>query len=449
MYSDPIRCLQQANAFLTGLIHTDSRPYANRPAQRTIRRLLARIGDPHQALQIIHIAGSKGKGSTALLAEVVLLHSGQRVGTFTSPHLQDWKERFRIDGQIVNDERFVAVLERLRPQVLALQADYPEDPVGFFDVATAVALLLFHEAAVDCAIMEVGLGGRLDATNIVQPRVTCITQIELEHTEQLGHTLAAIAREKAGIIKANVPVVTGRLPTPAAQVIANRAQAANAALIRLGREIRLRTHVRDELITDLRITYGALRIHATLPTPARHLAESAALAVACVQQLGMPDTDLTHAASEGFAYASLPGRCELLSRRPWIVLDVAHTRQSARALATVLERIPALCKHLLLSLSQGKNWLAIARSLVQNFATVTVTQVDPQRSWSPESLAEALRQSFPNLSVQVTPDPRVAVNTICTTLAADELLCVAGSVYLVGAVRPLLRQWVAANESGL
>ncbi|NJN46522.1 MAG: hypothetical protein HC808_08645 [Candidatus Competibacteraceae bacterium] len=316
----------------------------------------------------------------------------------------------------------------------------------FFDVATAAALLLFQEQDVDYSIVETGLGGRLDATNIVQPRVTCITHIELEHTDKLGRTLAAIAREKAGIIKPNIPVVTGRLPTPAAQVVTNRAQAADAPLIQLGRELRLRTRARDDWLTDARIAIGKLQVRATLPTLGRQSAENAALAVACVQQLDIPHIDLAQAASRGLARASLPGRCELLSRRPWIVLDVAHTPQSARALAIVLGRIPAPRKHLILSLSQDKNWAAIGHSLFPNFATVTVTQANVQRSRPPASLAGFFHQLFPDLSVQVIPDPVEAVQSVFSAPASDELLCVAGSVYLVGTVRPFLQHWVAANE---
>jgi dihydrofolate synthase/folylpolyglutamate synthase len=442
----PIADAAQAGAFLNSLIRADDhRPYQRRPGQVAIRRLLERIGNPQERLRVIHIAGSKGKGSTALLTEAVLTGAGRRVGTFTSPHLHCWNERFRLNGRAVDDARFAAALERLRPAVCALRAQYPDPPLGFFDVAAAAALLLFREAEVDCAVIEAGLGGRLDATRVVQPGVTCITQVELEHTDQLGRTVAAIAREKAGIIKPGVPLVVGPLPPSAAQVIAGQAASADAPLFRLGRELRLRVPARHDLVTELRIVGPGLRIAARLPMPGRHLAQDAALAVACAQQFGLAAGELTEAVPRAFAGVHLPGRSEILCRRPWVVVDVAHTRHSARALADVVKRLAARRRHLLIGLSQDKNPALIGAALQPLFDTITVTQTDGRRAWPSERLADRLRGLFPRQSIQAIPDALLAARTLHDGLAADDLLCVTGSVYLAGAVRPLLSRLCAVG----
>ena len=253
-----IRTLEQAGAYLESLFNVEKQrsvSYARYDLE-PIRRLTARLGDPHLALSVIHIAGSKGKGSTALFTEALLLASGQRVGTFTSPHLSRWTERFRIDGAEVDGGTLAAAVERVAPHVDALRKSAPEHAPTFFDATTATALLLFRDANVDRVVLEVGLGGRLDSTNVVSPELCCITSIELEHTAQLGDTLAQIAAEKAGIIKTGVPVVMGRLVPPAAAVVAERAHEMDAPLARLGHEFDVKVVSEDH--PGVAITTAAL-----------------------------------------------------------------------------------------------------------------------------------------------------------------------------------------------
>jgi dihydrofolate synthase/folylpolyglutamate synthase len=201
-------------------------PRRERLSLAPIRALLDRLGAPERGLSVIHVAGSKGKGSTALFAESVLRAAGARVGTFTSPHLERWTERFRIDGDGGAADRLAAAVAELRPHVDALRDAGGDTVPSFFDATTAAALLLFRDLRVDHAVLEVGLGGRLDSTNAVAPAVCCITSIELEHTDLLGDTLAAIAGEKAGILKPGVPAVCGELPREAFAVVERRAAGA-------------------------------------------------------------------------------------------------------------------------------------------------------------------------------------------------------------------------------
>jgi hypothetical protein len=257
--------LDEAAAYLAGLINVERLPDFRRArlSLEPIRRLLDRLEISLAGLSALHIAGSKGKGSTALLAEELLRAHGLRVGTFTSPHLESWTERFRIDGKEVTGEKLAEVVERLRPEVDALRDEWPEDAPSFFDATTAAALALFADAGVDHVVLEVGLGGRLDSTNIVTPAVACVTSIELEHTEKLGTSLTAIAREKAGIAKPGVPLVMGALPAEAAAVVEERAGQLGCALARYGSDFS--AEILEEDLDDQRIRFR----EGSLPAPTR------------------------------------------------------------------------------------------------------------------------------------------------------------------------------------
>ena len=438
----PVRTLEEAGAWLEELINVERRPdwpYA-RMGLEPVRRLLERVDEPQRGLSVLHVAGSKGKGSTALLAEAVLRAGGERVGVFTSPHLVRWSERFRIDGREVQGERLAAAVERLRPHVEALRAETPENAPTFFDATTAAALLLFQEAGVQRAILEVGLGGRLDSTNVVEPAVCVITTIELEHTDLLGDTLAAIAGEKAGIVKPGVPLVTGALPDEAARVVEGVARERGAPLARLGREFssELRSVGPDGLA--FRVRDGELDADLRAPLLCPRQADNAAVALAAVGRLpgAARAEDLARAATAGLASVRLPGRIELLGRAPWRVADSAHTAASARALAEALARLPARRARLVLSVSAGKDLAAILEALLPGFESVTVTRAEPTRSLKPADVAAAVRIASPGAAVRAVPNPHMALRAALEGLGEDDLVCAAGSVYLAGLARQVL-----------
>ncbi|MGI9592270.1 MAG: bifunctional folylpolyglutamate synthase/dihydrofolate synthase, partial [Myxococcota bacterium] len=306
-----IRDIAEAGAWLEGLINVERRPDwpYSRLGLGPIRALLARLGSPEQGLACIHVAGSKGKGSTALFAEALLGAVGERVGTFTSPHLERWTERVRIGGREVDAAALAAAVERVRPHVEALRRETPEQAPTFFDATTAAALVCFRESGVDRAVLEVGLGGRLDSTNVVTPQVACITSIELEHTDRLGDTLAAIAGEKAGILKRAVPCVVGDLPREALTVVEARAQELGVPLARAG--------VDFEGVAlgggRVRLEDGSLCVETELASPAPHQAHNASLALACVRRAeGVDPALLADRAAAALAGTALPGRAELL-----------------------------------------------------------------------------------------------------------------------------------------
>jgi dihydrofolate synthase/folylpolyglutamate synthase len=433
--------LDEAEAWLEGLINLERAPDLRRArlSLEPVRRLLAASGDPQRGLRVLHVAGSKGKGSTALLAEAVLRAAGLSTGTFTSPHLERWTERFRIDGAEVAGDALGAAVGALRPHADALRGG-PEPP-SFFDVTSAAAFRLFAEARVDVAIVEVGLGGRLDSTNVVEPAVCCITSIELEHTDKLGDTLGAIAGEKAGIAKPAVPLVCGALPPEAASVVGARARALGCPLTRLGRELRVEPLEEALAGTRFRVADGPFAAELALAVAGRHQVANAALALASVRRLGcVDDARLTGAAARAFASVELPGRVEIRGRAPWIVVDGAHTAASAQALAATLRQIPRRRSHLVLSVSGGKDLAAICAALVPEADVVSVTRAEPQRSLEPRLVAAAARAVGARAEVRVVPNPHLALRAARETLGPEDLLCASGSFYLAGIARRVLRE---------
>jgi dihydrofolate synthase/folylpolyglutamate synthase len=436
----PIEDVGAAAAWLEGLLDVEKRPDLpyTRLGLEPIRRLLARLDDPQRDLSVIHIAGSKGKGSTALFAESLLRAAGQRVGTFTSPHLTRWTERFRIDGEEVPGPDLAAAIRRLRPEVEALRAQDASQAPTFFDATTAAALWLFREARVDRVVLEVGLGGRLDSTNVVVPAVACITTIELEHTDKLGATLELIAGEKAGILKPGVPAVGGALADPARKVVEARARELKARVAWLGVDFGCDVLAADASGLTLALRDGPLELEARVPVLGAHQAANAALALACVRRAGVSDAVLADSAARGLAAIRLPGRAELLSRTPWILVDGAHTGASARALARVIDGLPRRRTHLVLSVSTGKDLVAVLDALLPCADEVTVTRAEPTRSLDPAALAAAVRRAAPELALRVVPNPHLALRAAAEALAPDHLLCATGSVYLAGIARSVL-----------
>jgi dihydrofolate synthase/folylpolyglutamate synthase len=420
MTREPIRTADQAIAFLMDLVRGDPRPYQARAslAQLPARALLARVGDPQIDLPAAHIAGSKGKGSTALYLEAILQAAGLRTGTFTSPHLQRWTERLRIDGREATDAEFAALFARLQPHVLALRAEDDASAPSFFDVLTAAALLLFSERRVDCAIIEAGIGGRLDATNVVQPVLTCITSVELEHTDKLGDSIAAIAGEKAGIIKRGVPVIVGTLPPEAETVIRRRA---------------------TDLQSELEVV-GESIDGSVLPAAADNCnARNANLAVACARRIAGDRGEFSKAVDRALAHTRPPGRMELIAEHPWIVIDGAHTPSSAAALAEMLKSVPANRIHLLASVTIAKHAPTILAPLLERADSVVITNADATRSMDGDAVAASLvAHGYNPARIRAIADPREAVLQSRGALADDDLLCVAGSMYMAGVARETL-----------
>jgi dihydrofolate synthase/folylpolyglutamate synthase len=435
--------LEEAGAYLESLINVErspETPYAYFGLDK-IQRLLDLVGNPERDLSVVHIAGSKGKGSTALWLESLLRAAGETVGTFTSPHLERWTERFRIQGCEVEEAQLAQVLGSLRPHVEALQARDASRAPSFFDVTTAAAFVLFKEAGVKRVILEVGLGGRLDSTNVVNPEVACITSIELEHTNRLGDTLAKIAMEKSGIIKPGRPVVVGALPREALDVVCEEARRLGAPLWLAGKDHEVEASAEEMGRKQLHYRSTDLSFSTPLPSIGLHQVQNAALAIACAQCLGdYEPAALEHAAREGFLQTRLPGRVEILGTNPVIIIDAAHTEASARTLVECLNEIPHSKRCLLLSISGDKKVGAVLRPLLEGVDRVITTEAEPARSLAAASLAAEVSLLAPEMPVQSVPALEEALEVAVNTLGAEDLLCVTGSVYLAGAARRVLRR---------
>jgi dihydrofolate synthase / folylpolyglutamate synthase len=423
-----------------------------------MRTLLVRLGQPDTGLKIVHVAGTKGKGSTAAMLAAMLTAAGYRTGVFSSPHLERIEERFCVDGEPCTADELVALVDRLRPIVAAMDAEAAAegDPPGgptYFEATTAMALVHFVERGCDAVVLEVGMGGRLDSTNVCLPIVSVITSISFDHMQQLGHTLAAIAGEKAGIIKPGVPVVSGVTSDEPREVIARVAQEHGCRLIQSGRDFHYR--YRD---TGVDFEYAVPgQEHALEDAPlgmrGAHQAANAAVALATIAELRHQGWCISmDAARRGLATAALAGRVEFIPGIPDVVLDTAHNPASAQALAAALESFGTNRRRtLILAASHDKDVAAIVRELVPHFDRVIVTQYQENpRAVPAEALLELVRAASEGRverQIEVCRAPGEAWEAACRGAAPGELVVVAGSFYLAAELRKIIVDASAEDQS--
>jgi dihydrofolate synthase / folylpolyglutamate synthase len=417
-----------------------------------MRELLARLGNPERRMPIIHLAGTKGKGSTAAMIGGVLTAAGYRVGLFTSPHIDRVEQRIAIDGQPCSGEELVALVERLKPVVAAMDRlpaspDSPaENQPTYFEITTAMALVHFAQRRVRAAILEVGLGGRLDSTNICQPVVSVITNISFDHTQQLGNTLAAIAREKAGIIKPGVPVVSGVVEDEPRAVIREICAERNSPLVELGVDFHFNYHPprqRDSAAmptVDFRDRRGDAYRGLTLRMLGRHQAANAAVALAALGEMRRMGWELPEAAVRaGLAAVACPARIEIVARQPLVVIDAAHNRASVEALVAVLqESFAAGRRWLIFATTQGKDLRGMLEVLLPAFDRVILTRyTDNPRSVPPETLAD-VAESLTGSRPPIAATPAEAWDAARRAAAAEDLICVTGSFFLAAEIRGIM-----------
>ena len=407
--------------------------FGGRPGLARIRALLEGLGSPERDLRFLHIAGTNGKGSTAAMLDSILRRAGFRTGLFTSPHLLTYNERFRIDGARISDVRLAEAVSRVR---LAAERLLTEAPTQF-ELLTAAALWAFREARCDLAVLEVGLGGRLDATNAIPaPEVGAITRIGLDHTEILGDTLAQIAREKAGIIKPGMPVVLGD-PTPeVARTVCAACRTAGARLtVADPAEARL-------LSRSLRGQRFAWRQYPELflPLLGDHQLQNAGTALAVIDQLrarGWPVPD--DAVREGLRRVFWPGRLEYVPGHPDILIDGGHNPQCAQAIAAALRTYtPGRSIRFLMGVLADKDFRGIFDPLLPLAAEVAAVTPDSPRALPAAELCARLRREYGY--ERAVPYGRIedALEHELSSAGENDLICVCGSLYLVGAVRRLL-----------
>ena len=406
-------------------------------------KLAALLGNPHEKLRFIHVAGTNGKGSTCAMLESIYRAAGLRVGLFTSPHLVSFRERIQVNRQLISEGGVVRLVQELQPLLKQFPADHHPT---FFEVVTVMALKFFAEQKCDLVIWETGLGGRLDATNIVTPLASVITNIALDHQQWLGDTLKKIAAEKVGIIKPGIPVVTGMEEPEALMVIEKTAKEKQAPLTKVAQASRLR----------------AVAGTAALPLLGEHQRQNAALALAVVEilQKQIPVSD--EQIRTGLANVNWPGRLQLIQRPdgPKILLDGAHNVAGAKVLRAALQNHFKPAKFvLILGVLQDKDWRHICETLAPLATRIFAVPVASERAANPNELAAACRNVNPAAEISICASLAEAVEK---TGARDpggrppslsrheEFVVITGSLYLVGEALELLGLSPAtASERGL
>ena len=483
--------------FLFGRIdyeRTPTIPYQEKHLKlQRMERLLQLVGDPQSVLRVIHVAGTKGKGSTATMINAILVAAGYRAGLYSSPHLSRLEERIRINGEPCTPEQLVLLVDGVAPAVLRLDTEFDEgkSDIGkptYFEIMTAMSMLHFRQQNVDYAILEVGLGGRLDSTNVCDPSVTVITSISFDHKKQLGNTLDSIATEKAGILKPGIPLVSGVRSGEARRAIERVADAQEAPLFRatLGTDFDIRYAAKEEMVGDVRQTakvasslrakpdraklgqFDYLPSHETLGDPitdislgmlGKHQATNASIAITVVRLLVRDDEIKvsTMAIRAGLLSAQCPARIEQMGTQPPVVLDAAHNGASIEALLSVLEESFAGFERIVLfGTTSGKNIDDMLDLLVPACDCLVLTQYQENpRSYPAEKLHKMVLERLPssecpsNLGARrignriprviVEPDARQAWLRSRVEAGSEKLICVTGSFFLAAELRPMIQ----------
>lgn len=440
---------EQALDWLDGLLNYERSavPYAEIKLQR-IQALLRRLGDPQDRLRAVLVAGTKGKGSTAVMLVSILQAHGQKVGFYSKPHLWEYRERIRVNDSLVAEDRLARLVQDTAPAAEAGALD-PWGKPTYFEVSVALALRYFVEERVDRAVLEVGIGGRLDATNACRPELSIVTPISYDHTDVLGRTLQEIAREKAGIIRPGGLVVCSPQPPEAEEVLESTCRELGARRVRVGSEVRLRVEASDLRGVRLHVdTPAASYPDLWVPLVGRHQATNAAVAVAAAEVwLSRDGARLDpDAVREGLARVRWPARQEVLSDRPWVLVDVAHNPASMRALrATLDELFGGRRLVLVLGMVRGHEVWETVREVVPRAAEVVVTTPRHVRAVPAAELAEVVRGLHPHVRVVEECDAAVAWGL--RRCGAEDVLVVTGSFFVAGPARRWLVAHAAARVS--
>jgi len=403
-----------------------------------VAKVLSLFDHPERSFRAFHIAGTNGKGSTAAMLHRILCAQGYRTGLYTSPHVSSFTERIRVGDREITPEEVVGLAETLKGQLAGEGIS-----LTFFEFVTVMALVYFSHRGVDVAVVEVGLGGRLDATNFVVPEVSIITTIAKDHEAYLGSDLESIAREKGGIIKSRVPVIGGPLAPEVQLVLEGISLAKGSAAYFLGRDFSVALGEGGVFV------YEGLQWHLTGLSLALHGAyqrNNAALALAAleVSQSHFPVSEA--AVREGLERVFWPARLEVIWQTPTVILDGAHNIQGIRALVQEIHSLMDGKKvKILFGSMKDKNWAGMLEELTSVAGEFVVTQVPMERSVDPELLSRSLP---PDMPVTVVNDPVKAIATLVRRSRADEVIVVTGSLYRLGQVRPFLLQMREAQGLG-
>ena len=397
----------------------------------TIQNILKLLNNPQKNYYTIHVAGTNGKGSTATYIESILRKAGFKTGIYTSPHLVRFNERICVNGEQISDARVVEAYEAVHA------VDLGKRKATFFEINTAMAFYHFSREKIDWAIIETGMGGKFDATNVIRPQVSVITNLSIEHTDYLGSTIKALAKEKGGIIKQNTPVVTGVCQPSGLGVIQQIAAENCAPLFQFKHDFSIRKNPKKN-------TYQFRGLHQTYkeiikPLPGDHQRENLSLALAACELIfnNFIETDPRYTLSptlikQGLATAKWPGRLEIVRQTPLVILDGAHNLKAAQVLGKYLSQtLSEKSLTLVVGILDDKPYQEMLKHLVPCAQRIIITRAKINRSLATEVLKEAVKK-ITHKKIEVIEDVKAAVTHAIATCSDNDAICVAGSLYVAG-----------------
>ncbi len=478
-----VQTYEQALEFLFDRVNFERTPAGGTQDFKLGRmgRLLELLDNPHTQLPCIHIAGTKGKGSTAIMLAEMLTAAGYRIGLYTSPHVDAFEERMQVAGARPTADQMIELVQRVQPAVRQCESDSQPFSPTFFEITTALAWLFFLQQRAQIVVLEVGLGGRLDSTNVCSPIACVLTTISRDHTQILGNSLSQIAGEKAGIIKPNVPVISGVCGDEALAVIAETCRTQNADCWQLGREFSYDYRAVSEANDLAGSASSTLRVNEAfeqqienlfhgmvdVTTPSRtwsdmpltlvgeHQAHNAAVALATIDRLDAAGWVVSPAAARsGLSNVRWPMRIEVVCRRPTVIVDAAHNWESASALGRTLDgmfpsRRPSgefSRRVLIFAATKDKDVIGILRQLLPRFDSICLTKyLNNPRSVPPEQLVRLI-QSISNIPCHMTATPAEAWQLARRIAGPHDLICVTGSFFIAAELRELILRESSASS---
>jgi len=402
---------------------------------KNINHLLYLLGEPHKKLKIIHVAGTNGKGSTSSLISSILQSDGYKVGLYTSPHLVDFTERIKINNKSINRKKVCELLERIKPSIDKVANKPSYGHPTFFEVITSMAFLYFYEEQVDFLVLEVGLGGRLDATNVCEPLVSVITHVDYDHMDKLGNNLNKIAREKGGIIKSGGIVISSKQYDEVYKEIKKIADKKNSLIYSTGKEIKYKIIKSDikGVTFDLEGIYHDYKnLH--IPLLGKHQADNAATAITAVEALKIIGIDISEKAiRDGLKDVKWTGRLEIIQNNPTLVLDGAHNPSGVKVVRDALKEIFSYHRLILvLAIFTDKDYKNMIQILASKADLIIATKAKNPRATSPQIIAKEAAQYIDENKIIVTENIPQAINCALSNSKENDLICITGSLYTVG-----------------